>query len=168
MDPMDLTIQAARGEELAQCAQVIAAAFDPIAQTYGFRPTAQLDALIGSLRDLPDPEDRVYSIWKGGTQVGCFVLARRDEGGYEITKLSVLPEHQRQGIGQQMLEQAFELIGVRQGVAAVCAVFNADRPVKQWLMKNGFREVVSGCVAGVPCAVCMLQKQFETACGGCG
>lgn len=165
---MNLAIQAAGGEELAQCARVIAAAFDPIAETYGFQPTADLDHLTYALKDLPDFEDRVYSTWKGETQVGCFALIRWGEGVFEITKLAVLPKYQRQGIGQQMLSQAFELIGVKKGTAAVCTIFDANRPVKQWLLRNGFQEVVSGNVAGVPCAVCLLQKRFDTACGGCG
>lgn len=166
---MNLTFRIAKQEDFPQCAALIAAAFNPISETYGFQPTEDLTPLIASLENLPDPEDQVYSVWQEDAQVGCFSLERRDEGVYEITKFSVRPECQRQGVGQCILNYIFELIGAKNGVAAVCTIFDDNLPVKSWLLKNGFQEIVIGSAAGIPCAVCLLQKEFESSCSeGCG
>lgn len=44
-----------------------------------------------------------YAVWVQGRIVG-YLLARRDEGLLEITRLAVVPTHVRRGVGQALLE----------------------------------------------------------------
>ena len=74
---------------------------------------------------------RVYLLRDGETPVGTVTV-----GGDEISRLFVLPEHQRKGFGRALLDFAEALILERHDAVRI----DASLPAKAVYLKRGYRE----------------------------
>ena len=170
-----LVIRELDQEEIPAAAAVISAAFAPVSDQHGLAQGDDLAPLIARLEDGFRQEARQFGAWLEDRLVGYFSLDSKDEEVFEISRLCVHPEFQRRGYGQKLLDRAVAEIRWTNGVAAVCAVIGDRSPVLSWLTRNRFFVEVSGNVPGIPCPVCILQKDLPpepgcspNGCSGCG
>lgn len=156
----NLSFRALTREDITAAAKVISAAFAPVSQRNGLPEDQDLSPLIARLEEAFEQEAEQMGAWQDEQLVGYFSLTMKDEEIYEISRLCVHPDAQKNGYGQQMLDRAVTEIRRKSGVAAVCAVIVDHSFVLKWLEKNHFHEEVSGNFPGLPCPVCILQRDL--------
>mgnify|MGYP002571423215 CR=1 FL=1 len=162
-----LTIRALTREDIPAFAALISASFAPVSDLYRLTQDMGLTPLTSRLEEGFQKEERQFGAWAGDEPQGYFSLDARDHGIFEINRLCVRPPAQRQGYGQQLLDRAIAEICRSGGRAAVCAVIGENTPVLHWLTRNGFFEEAVGCLPGMPCSVCILQRNLNPEPGGC-
>lgn len=162
-----LTIRALTREDIPVFAALISASFAPVSDLYRLTQDMGLTPLTSRLEEGFQKGERQFGAWAGDEPQGYFSVDVRDHNFFEINRLCVRPPAQRQGYGQQLLDHAIAEIRRSGGRAAVCAVIGEDTPVLRWLTRNGFFEEAVGCLPGMPCSVCILQRNLASEPGGC-
>lgn len=162
-----LTIRALTWEEIPVFAALISASFAPVSALYELAQDTGLIPLTARLEEGFQKEERQFGAWAGDEPQGYFSVAARSNEIFEINRLCVRPPAQRQGYGQQLLDRAVAEIRRNGGKAAVCAVIGENTPVLRWLTRNRFFEEAMGCLPGIPCSVCILQRNLDPEPAGC-
>jgi len=169
-----LIIREITQEDIPAAAALIAVAFAPVSEAHGLPQDDDIAPLIARLEEGFRLESRQFGGWLDDQLVGYFSLDSKDEEVFEISRLCVHPDFQHQGHGQKMLDRAIAEIRWMNGVAAVGAVIGDRSPVLSWLTRNRFFVEISGNVPGIPCPVCILQKDLPPepgcspdGCSGC-
>ena len=83
-----------------------------------------------------------------GRPIGYLAYQREDDGRVKISKLYVLPEHQRRGHGQEMLAQIFEQAQMLGAPAVWLQVNKRNAGAIGAYRKAGF-EIIDGAVFNV-------------------
>lgn len=107
-------IKAIEEKDLAECVEVIRESFYTVAEEFGIteengsRFTA-FATNIGRLNWHLHGEHRpMYGFLEDGKIVGYYSLLLKENGECELSNLCVLPEYRHRGIGEALLESAFE------------------------------------------------------------
>lgn len=166
-----LTIRALTREDIPVFAALISASFAPVSALYELAQDTSLIPLTARLEEgLQTEEEQQFGAWAGDEPQGYFSVEARGDEIFEISRLCVRPQAQRQGYGRQLLDHAIAEILRNGGRAAVCAVIEKNTPILRWLMRNGFCREAVGCLPGMPCSVCILQRDLSpkpSNCPGC-
>ncbi|MGN1002898.1 MAG: GNAT family N-acetyltransferase [Oscillospiraceae bacterium] len=171
---MDMFILEAKEADLPACARVIVDANNPICEAYGFQKNQDSQAAEERLKDELFSGGHVFVGLSGKEIVATFTVNNiaQEKRTFEISKIAVRPELQKQGLGQKLLDYALLFISKQGGQCAYCAFPEANTAVMNWLLKNGF--FVDGYFesGSASCPICILQKSVtpEEGCGGesCG
>ncbi len=156
----DLIVREITKEDIISDADLISTAFEPVSKLHGLPSGQDLSPIISRLEEDFKQETRQFGAWEDNKLVGYFSLTLKDEEIFEISRLCVHPDVQRQGYGQRLLDRAVVEIRRSNGVAAVCAVIVDNSFVLSWLERNYFHTEVSGNFPGIPCPVSILQKDL--------
>lgn len=141
-------VRAVGPEDLSLCVHVIRESFRTVAEEFGFTPenaprfTAfAVDENRLSLQ-LADPSREMYACFDEKNRIrGYFSLWRMDGGVCELNNLCVLPENRHQGIGQQLLERAFQR-GRELGCGKIkIGIVEENQRLKRWYQRFGFLAV---------------------------
>ena len=172
-------------EELPRSAEIVFRAFNQAAEQEGYPKTPSVEPVVTRLTEYMDDKGipgLLYGGYVDGVQVGFFMLRKLgiDEETWEISMLSVDPDHQGHGYGARLLEQALQKVLDLRGVLAVAAVMERSTHVLTMLANHGFACEASGVPVGQDLSIWMLRKDMQNAavcspdscsadgCAGCG
>ena len=131
-----------RDDELDTCVQVIRAAFDTVAKTFGLTeqscPTNA--AFMKTERLLYDRNNgnTMYVLKLDGEIAGFMQLENKGDGRYELKNIAVLPECRHMGFGKTLLDYAKEKVKQFGGQKISIGIIEENIVLKQWYEKNGF------------------------------
>jgi GNAT superfamily N-acetyltransferase len=163
----NLEIREVNREEIPASAKILMEAFNQAAADFGLPLETDVGRIQSRLEEDIQMDVKLLGAFLNGVQIGFAEVDAKDEEIFEVRQLSVLPEHQKQGCGQAMLDYAVALIRSLAGVAVVGAMIEGKQWMKDWLGQNGFWEEVSGQPEGFPCRISLLQKDLIPRPDGC-
>lgn len=138
------TIREVSKADIPECAKVIRKSFQTVADELGFTPenAPRFTAFAATderlLAQLDDKNRHMYAFVSGGDIVGYFSLLVKDGGSCELNNLCVLPEHRHKGIGEELLERAFEAARELGCGRMEIGIVEENRALRRWYEGFGF------------------------------
>ncbi len=124
--------------EIPECVYVIRSSFQTVADTFGFteenapRFTAFATTEQRLNWQLKAEHRPMYAYYEGDKIVGYYSLAVLENGECELNNLCVLPECRHQGIGEKLLEHAFEeALGLGCGKMKI-GIVEENKQLRKW------------------------------------
>lgn len=81
-------------------------------------------------------------------------------GAYELTRLCVLPEHRRAGVGEMLLHKAFTCAKAQGAEQMEIGIIAAHTSLKKWYIRHGFYETAERNYSGLPFLVCHMTREI--------
>lgn len=135
-------IRKIRLEEIDSCAKVIRQSFLTVAEEFGLTiencPTN--GAFIKKERLLSDFNAGInmYGLYLDEDLIGFMELWQKEEGAFELGKLSVLPRHRHKGGGAMLIDFAQKEVSETGGNKIKVGIIENNLRLKKWYLKNGF------------------------------
>lgn len=130
--------------EVPECVQVIRSSFQTVADTFGFteenapRFTAFATTEQRLNWQLKAERRPMYAYCEEDKIVGYYSLAVLENGECELNNLCVLPECRHQGIGEKLLEHAFE-VALGLGCEKMkIGIVEENKQLRKWYEEYGF------------------------------
>jgi diamine N-acetyltransferase len=154
----------AKDTELDACAALIRAAFQTVADQFGYTPETAptLPAFITVERVKAEVEKgvRYFSLFDGDRQVGSVALEQKagDPSTYYLERLAVLPDVRHHGLGVMLLDFAFARAYEAGAQKVSIAIIDENRILKAWYERYGFLETGKKTYPHLPFTVCFMEK----------
>lgn len=133
--------------ELAECAEIIRDSFLTVADEFGFtvenasRFTAFSVTYEKLLEQFMDRNRQMFVFCEDGVNVGYYSLLLCGDHTCECNHLCVLPSYRHKGIGEKLLQHAFEN-AVKQDCRKInISIVEENQKLKSWYEKFGFASV---------------------------
>lgn len=160
---MIATIKEVLPSQLSDCVRVIRESFEPVAKRFYLTelncPTHTSFITVERLIFEAQNGVLMYALYDNDELSGFVALDKR-EGFAAVRHLCVLPCKQRQGYGSRLLElvsdKALEL-GYKKLSAAI---IDADKLLKGFYQKAGYRETEKREFPQLPFTVCYMEKEL--------
>ena len=136
-------IREANRGDLADCVHVIRAAFQTVADEFGFTEAnaPRFTAFATTeerLRYHMEGEHRLmYLDEEDGVICGYYSLLLREDGRCELGSLSVLPEYRHRGIGGRLLQHAMGTAAARHCTVMNLSIVEENRKLRKWYERSG-------------------------------
>jgi len=130
--------------DLAQCAQVIRAAFLTVAEEFGFTeenaPRFTAFAVNAGWLDYQlNTEHRpMFAYFHGNLICGFYSLQNKENGAWELNNLCVLPEFRHKNIGRQLLDHAVKTVGDLGCTVLKIGIVEENTQLRNWYEDAGF------------------------------
>lgn len=129
---------------LAECADVIRESFMTVANDFGFtmanapRFTAFAISEEQLLRQLEEEHRPIFAYYDGDKIVGYYSLLLQENSECELNNLCVLPEYRHKGIGEKLLENAFNEAKALNCVKMNIGIVEENTLLRKWYESFGF------------------------------
>jgi putative acetyltransferase len=129
---MRIEIDDLRGPEIAALLEA------HVAELRGISPPESKHAL--DLKGLQQPDTTMWSVWDGGTLVGCGALKDLGDGHAELKSMRVAPGHTRRGIASLLLRHIIGEARARgfQRISLETGAMPFFEPARALYRKHGF------------------------------
>lgn len=135
-------IRKVRREEIPACADLIRRSFLTVADAYGiteenaprFTAFATTDERL--YRQL-DEGRHMFVYEEDGILCGFYSLLLQDDHECELSNLAVLPEYRHRGIGEKLLEHAFETARQLDRHMVNIGIVEENQPLRRWYEAHG-------------------------------
>jgi len=140
----DIVIREVMPEELSLCAGLIRTAFLTVADEFGItaqnapRFTAFATTVERLQWHMHEEHRPMFVCMSGDAMAGYYSLALLENGECELNNLCVQPEHRHGGIGQTLLEHAFEQAKSMGCMAMNIGIVEENRRLRAWYERFGF------------------------------
>lgn len=130
--------------DIPQCVSVIRESFRTVARDFGFteRNAPRFTAFAVTEDRLSwqiDMEHRpMYGCFEGGELVGYYSLLLQSGGECELNNLCVLPSRRHKGLGDELLEDAFDNARRMECVKMNIGIVEENRVLRKWYEDHGF------------------------------
>ncbi len=130
--------------EIPECVQVIRNSFQTVGDTFGFteenapRFTAFSTTEQRLTWQLNAEHRPMYAYYEGDKIIGYYSLAVLENGECELNNLCVLPEYRHQGIGEKLLEHAFEAAKGLGCENMKIGIVEDNQQLRKWYEEYGF------------------------------
>ena len=95
-----------------------------------------------------------------GQIVGCAAIQiGKDPGEYYLERLAVLPEYRHKGLGRDLMLRAFKAVKEKGGKTVGIGIVDENKVLKDWYIKNGFKERSLKKFDHLPFTVCFLGRK---------
>jgi ribosomal protein S18 acetylase RimI-like enzyme len=157
----------ANDAELDACAAIIRAAFQTVADQFGYTPesTPTLPAYIKVERVKAEVEKgvRYFGLFNGERQVGSVALEQKagDPSTFFLERLAVLPEARHHGLGVLLMDFAFARAREAGAKKVSIAIIDENRVLKAWYERYGFLETGKKTYPHLPFTVSFMEKDVN-------
>lgn len=148
-------------QELTDSIQVIRESFLTVAREFNLTtknaPTNPAFIEIRHLHKMREKGIAMFSVLCENIQIG-FVAVEKNEEGFYMERLAVLPEYRHKGYGRRMVEFVTDYIAEQGGDTVLIGVNGSHEIVKAWYQRLGFVEFNSKHFTHIPFPVCYMRK----------
>lgn len=130
--------------DIAECVKVIRKGFMTVAEEFGFteenapRFTAFATIEERLLWHLEGEHRQMYVYEDNGMIVGYYSLLSQENRECECSNLCVLPEYRHKGIGEELLQHAFEVSKDQNCKKMNIGIVEENKVLKKWYESFGF------------------------------
>lgn len=162
---MRTEIKAVERGELERCAEVIRLGFGTVARDFGLTkencPTN--GAFIETERLLSDfnKGKRMYGLFSDGGMVGFMQLDKRDDGCFELEKITVVPQYRHAGFGKSLLRFAADRARETGAAKLTIGIIEENTVLKNWYEENGFVHMGTKKFDFLPFTVGFMEYRLE-------
>ena len=135
-------------EEITECAELICASFQTVADTFGFtKENAPRFTVFATtperLRYQLEEEHRPMYVYvdENGAIAGYYSLALLGDGICELNNLCVSPEHRHQKIGDALIKDAFRQAAALGLSKMEIGIVEENQVLRKWYESKGFRHI---------------------------
>ncbi|MDR2040432.1 MAG: GNAT family N-acetyltransferase [Bacteroidales bacterium] len=104
-----------------------------------------------------------YYIEEEDGKITGFIAIERSSGEpdvFYIEKVAVHPDHRHKGTGRMLMDFASDMIVEYGGKSISIGLINANKVLKEWYRRQGFRETGIRSYDHLPFKVCMMNKEL--------
>ena len=138
-------IREIRNEEIPECARVIRESFMTVAEEFGFTEenAPRFTAFATTeerLMYLYHVEKRpMYGFFSESDELlGYYSLAKQNDQEWELNNLCVLPSHRHEGIGDQLIQDAFSRVKSFGAAKMNIGIVEENVRLRKWYESKGF------------------------------
>ena len=128
--------------DISRTAKVIRKSFSPVAAKFNLTkrncPTHTSFITARILKEHLKQGWLIFGLCEVGALVGTVSLCKADEGIYEIKQLAILPEFQRKGYGEQLINFAKEKAMELGAQKITLSIIEEHTALKRWYERHGF------------------------------
>ena len=152
--------------DLSSVVKVLTEAHGTVAKEFGFtkesNPTNNAFIDEQTLRTQLDKGIELYQLTINDKVIGCIAIekSKKEVDTFYIEKVSIIPEYRNQGYGVKMMEFATQIIKANGGTWISIALIDSNTKLKNWYLKQGFKETGTKEFPRLPFRVCFMNKQI--------
>lgn len=111
--------------------------------------------------------NKMFAICEGDKIAGFAQLEAKDNGSYELAKLTVLPAYRHKGYGKQLVEFCYDVVKTLKGNKIVIGIIEENTRLKNWYIQNGFVHTGTKLFPHLPFTVgfmeiAVAQEEFDS------
>ena len=131
-------------KDIAECVKVIRESFSTVAIEFGFtvenapRFTAFATTEERLEWHLAKEHRPMYAFWVNGTIVGYYSLLLQENKACELNNLCVMPAYRHNGIGEELLRDAFKAAGALNCDKINIGIVEENKVLRKWYESFGF------------------------------
>ncbi len=131
-------------DDITTCVKVIRESFGTVAEEFGLneenapRFTAFATTEERLCWQLKEEKRPMYAFYEDGQMVGYYSLSIKDNGECECNNLCVLPACRHRGIGEKLLENAFEVARGLHCHKMTIGIVEENQILRRWYESFGF------------------------------
>ncbi|MBN1790855.1 MAG: GNAT family N-acetyltransferase [Bacteroidales bacterium] len=151
-------------DDLSSVVQVLNVSHGTVAKDFGFtretNPTNNAFIDESTLKSQLIKGIELYTLSPDGKTVGCIAIEKssKEADTFYIEKVSVVPEFRNQGFGIKLMDFATSRIKESGGKIISIALIDSNAPLKNWYIKQGFKETGTRDFDHLPFSVCFMNK----------
>lgn len=143
---------------------IINKSFITVADDFGLTkensPTNPAFINIDSLKSLILKTDDLFLLKHNTKPVGFYALENSgDNIVYYLERLSILPDYRHNGLGEKLLDHAFDEVKNRDGKKISIGIIDNNIKLKNWYIRYGFKENLIKKYDHLPFDVCFMSKE---------
>jgi ribosomal protein S18 acetylase RimI-like enzyme len=105
---------------------------------------------------------RFFVLEYNGKSVGCVGLENAGKGEFFMERLAVLPEARRNGLGEALIEHAFNAAREAGGRDLLIGVISGELQLLDWYRRLGFNEVGRKYFEHLPFQVVFMSRKLSS------
>ena len=103
----------------------------------------------------------MYGYYENDKIVGCVgILQSSIKDEYYLERLCVVPEKRHSGIGFDLLQHCENEVRNRNGKIIKIGIIDRNKKLKDWCIRNGFKEYELRTFKYLPFEVCIMKKEL--------
>ncbi len=152
--------------DLSKAVKVLNKAHGTVAAEFGFtkanNPTNSAFIDEQTLKTQLEKGIELFQLTINTMAIGCIAIekSKSEIDTFYIEKVSILPEYRNQGYGVKMMEFATNIIIENGGKWISIALIDSNTKLKNWYLKQGFKETGTKDFPRLPFRVCFMNKQI--------
>jgi N-acetylglutamate synthase-like GNAT family acetyltransferase len=152
-------------QDLSEVVKVLNEAHRTVAKEFGFtkdtNPTNSAFITDHTLREQLEKGIELYRLELAHKVIGCIAIEKstKEIDTYYIEKVSILPEYRHHGYGLKIMEYATEKIRANGGKRISIALIDSNTILKNWYLKQGFKETGVKDFPKLPFRVCFMNRE---------
>jgi ribosomal protein S18 acetylase RimI-like enzyme len=149
--------------ELIECTRVIRDSFKTVADEFNLTaenaPTHPSNMTLERLKASVDMGLKLFGMFDNQDIIGCIGIEKgNEEYSYYIERVAILPLYRHKGLGKELLDFAFGLIGELKGRKALITIIAGHEILKKWYINYGFKETRVKKFDHLPFEVSFMEK----------
>lgn len=153
-------------DDLTSIIRVLNDSHETVANEFGFtiqdNPTNNAFISKDKLKTQLDNGIKLFLLKIKNIPVGCVAIeiAEDEIDCYYIEKLSVIPDYRHLGVGVELMNFATSKVKINGGKVISIALIDSNLRLKNWYIKQGFKETGTKNFSQLPFKVCFMKKQL--------
>ena len=153
------------GHDLSKIVKILNESHGTVAKEFGFtketNPTNSAFIDEYTLRTQLDKGMQLFQLTVDNRPIGCVAIEKsvKEIDTYYIEKVSIVPEYRHRRYGINLMEFATEKIKANGGKWISIALIDSNTKLKNWYLKQGFKETGVRDFPNLPFRVCFMNKE---------